>query len=544
MNKTLEFLIAIPVLALIFSGCQKEEDGTGADTNATFRISITSEGSDFARGAVICSSKDAHTTWLAFCTDELDAPVADLVALKIVELQSTGTFESSLQYGNKPVSFTGLQPKTEYKAIVAGVLSDGTVYGNPVAVTFTTDREMGVIELNPDWIVSYDGRDIDSYFTPYDIFHVESSASSDEKFFTSIREESIIAEFNNLATEKDIRDYIEMEVLVVKEQIVDRYQVAWDQLLFEGTSDVEYDMLEPGDYYMTVIGMTDDGEYTGLYTTKKLNIPEPKGSAGYTKWLGTWECRDAENTVNTITVIPAIGDMDAGVSSGNIESAVGFYRITGWQSVDGWYEFPGGLELDLSLTAYYVPQGDTAEPGSDDSEAGAISEALFFYGYDISPVQFSDGYGYVGFYGSTPPVEMAGEDGNPVTMPIAMGGPLAGAAFNTDGTAEVTGVEIQYEDAQGTAQQTAMVGMEYMYAGGDSMVSVFETDVKFPAFPFTMTKVSVSEDNAGDAYGNVVSPASLLSARMPLPVCRTILHQHSDGHFLYNPSASSYRILK
>ena len=70
-------------------------------------------------------------------------PLADLVALKIVELRGEGELESSLQYGNKPVTFSGLEPETEYLAVAAGVLSDGTVYGTPVSVRFTTERQLG-----------------------------------------------------------------------------------------------------------------------------------------------------------------------------------------------------------------------------------------------------------------------------------------------------------------------------------------------------------------------------------------------------------------
>ena len=52
---------AVAGLAIVLSGCEKDGSGSGADTDATFRISITSVESDSARGAVISSARDEQT---------------------------------------------------------------------------------------------------------------------------------------------------------------------------------------------------------------------------------------------------------------------------------------------------------------------------------------------------------------------------------------------------------------------------------------------------------------------------------------------------
>ena len=264
---------AVAGLAIVLSGCEKDGSGSGADTDATFRISITSVESDSARGAVISSARDEQTTWLAFWTDDFTTPLADLVALKIVELRGEGELESSLQYGNKPVTFSGLEPETEYLAVAAGVLSDGTVYGTPVSVRFTTERQLGVIEENPDWSVSYTGRFLDDYYTPYDLFHVDDNASSGEKFFTMFLDKATIDE-NFKDDDAGMKEFIEECVEIVEIEIIQAYAqegitVTWEDLLYDGSTDIEYDISEPGDYYMTVIGMTDEGEYTGLYAARQ-----------------------------------------------------------------------------------------------------------------------------------------------------------------------------------------------------------------------------------------------------------------------------------
>ena len=237
--------------------------------------------SDSARGAVISSARDEQTTWLAFWTDDFTTPLADLVALKIVELRGEGELESSLQYGNKPVTFSGLEPETEYLAVAAGVLSDGTVYGTPVSVRFTTERQLGVIEENPDWSVSYTGRFLDDYYTPYDLFHVDDNASSGEKFFTMFLDKATIDE-NFKDDDAGMKEFIEECVEIVEIEIIQAYAqegitVTWEDLLYDGSTDIEYDISEPGDYYMTVIGMTDEGEYTGLYARETIT---PESSCG------------------------------------------------------------------------------------------------------------------------------------------------------------------------------------------------------------------------------------------------------------------------
>ena len=513
--------VAVAGLAMVLSGCEKDGSGSGADTDATFRISITSVESDSARGAVISSAKDEQTTWLAFWTDDFTTPLADLVALEIVKLQGEGELESSLQYGNKPVTFSGLEPETEYLAVAAGVLSDGTVYGTPVSVRFTTERQLGVIEENPDWSVSYTGRFLDDYYTPYDLFHVDDNASSGEKFFTMFLDKATIDE-NFKDDDAGMKEFIEECVEIVEIEIIQAYAqegitVTWEDLLYDGSTDIEYDISEPGDYYMTVIGMTDEGKYTGLYARETITLKAPAGSDDYNSWLGTWKCEDQDGTVNTITVSAAIGDLDSDDVDIDGESAGGIYIVDGWQAGT-----VAGEEVSAySFSAFFMPAS---------ASAGTTSGSLMFYGYDMMEADFgTSGYGYIGLYG-TAVVSGGGEDGE--DLPLAVPGPLAGAQMNPDGngnTATVTATTVDYDDDEAT-EPVALENMEFMARIAGSMFSLF--DIETPSMPFTMTRV---EEDGGNA-----SSAARLSSGMG----RMSIHAADRAAFICNPSGMSYKMAR
>ena len=497
MNKVFRFLTvsAFSALTMFFSGCEKNEgQSSGPDTSAVFQISIISEESNSAMAAVICSAQNAETTWLSFCTEDLQTPAASLVALKIVEMQALGTLESSLQWGNKPVTYSGLEPKTEYRAIAAGVTADGKVYGQISETGFTTARQLGTIEEYEDWSITYDGRYLDAYFTVYDLLKVEDAGAGEEKFFTMVLDKADVEQnFPNMDKDPEVvREFIETSISYVEEDFRNSYgmnEVPWDEILYQGDSDVEYDYLEAGDYYLTVIGMTDEGEYTGLYARFEFSISAPKGSEGYNRWLGTWLCEDEEGVTAMITISPVVGDQDSQqVDTGIDDAEGGIYSISGWPE---YLDDNDAAQSESPVTAFYV--------GSQ--------EALLFYGYDIMEGNFSGlGYGYYGIYG-TFEIKVPDEDaeGGFTTEPSAHGGPLATGLFTGEGsTAEVTGVEIELEDGS-TATYNSM---KYLFSNGQSMQG---STVQTPAFPFTMTPVQ--EEKAKAAVSGAAGYRSLPALR-------------------------------
>ena len=74
------------LLAMMFTGCEPENAESGTDNNAVFRLSIIETESHGATAAVISNAGSDQNTWLAFCTDDMTTPAADLLAFKIVDI--------------------------------------------------------------------------------------------------------------------------------------------------------------------------------------------------------------------------------------------------------------------------------------------------------------------------------------------------------------------------------------------------------------------------------------------------------------------------
>ena len=157
--------------------------------------------------------------------------------------------EVSVDPNDKPVARTATitvsHPSVDEPAVL-------TVYREACELVFTT---------NPNWTVSYKGRESGEDGT-YDVTSVVSTDT--ERFFTAVYE---VDSYNTYGIEM----IAENEVSSMEYY----YGSAWIQY-FSYTSSIEeqWNLFDPGTYYVIAIGIDDEGNLTGLYQISDPFEPE------------------------------------------------------------------------------------------------------------------------------------------------------------------------------------------------------------------------------------------------------------------------------
>ena len=174
MKKFFRFA-AIAVAAIALLSCEKDPQGgstqkpddgdkPGQTTpeyteNLTFTLEVTEVEADKAKIKVEHNGT-TKDTWYGFATTESDVnkAIADVLAEGNVTLKKNTKTTMTVR---------NLEPETEYTFIAVGIKADGTQYGEPATVMFTTTAEEvpapptptpGEYTINPNWTVTYIGE--------------------------------------------------------------------------------------------------------------------------------------------------------------------------------------------------------------------------------------------------------------------------------------------------------------------------------------------------------------------------------------------------
>jgi hypothetical protein len=95
-------------------------------------------------------------TWYGFATT--NSNVTKAITEKHAELTAAGNIKGLRKQTSFTDTINELAPETEYTYIAFGITADGTLYGQPASIKFTTEREAGKIEETNTWTITYDGR--------------------------------------------------------------------------------------------------------------------------------------------------------------------------------------------------------------------------------------------------------------------------------------------------------------------------------------------------------------------------------------------------
>lgn len=451
------------MLAMTFTGCKTEEQGgDGAITDATFTVSVISAESNSATAAV--TSTNSEATWYCFYTEDLTGNVNDIVAAEVAGLSDVA---SVLRSGNRAVTFEGLQPKTNYRAIVTGLTSDGTVYGTPAVDEFTSGRVVGEIEENTAWEMSYGGRIVyDQTLSISDIVRC-TTTDTQEGYFTMAIDKATFDEY--YSGTNGMEEFIQSCVQQYQD-LIDSYegQIGWDDILIYGSTEDPYSALAAGDWYLFAIGANTDGNYTGLWARAEVNIAAPAENGDYLNYAGTW-AYTLEGEQNPVIITP-LGTTGSEIDGNQIlNDGLGIYQVDGYQGwIDGEPFFP-------SIIALY------------DS-----TEGLAFMCHDVGmSVNTDAGVGSLGIFGTFT------YQGQSTATDYGMGiatGELSGNQITVSGA--------QLYDNAGTPVAT-VESMQFMVFVQNSGYYSFNNPA--PTFPFTLSEYQGGTSSAKAAAPKTVS---------------------------------------
>lgn len=301
-------LAALAAIAVAFVGCGNEKPGpdSGTGTPSTeytqdLQFTLELKEVDVDQAKVVVEHNGTTTdSWYGFATTEtdIDKAIADALAAGDIKLQKKTRYT---------VTVKNLEPETDYTFVAVGVTADGKTYGEPATLEFTTKAE--VVEVgfteNPNWSLAYTGA---QEFQGETYKHTVTVTSTDQnKWFLSSA--WLKEEFDAALDEYGIEGILQYELNAFT-QFVNYYieyyksqgvDVTFADFIYQGTN---WDVVDitPGDWYVIAIGVTDNGELSGLYAISDvITIAEEPATEDYLAWIGTWTFTDANGVSLTAT---------------------------------------------------------------------------------------------------------------------------------------------------------------------------------------------------------------------------------------------------
>ena len=449
MKKIFRFA-AIAVAAIALLSCEKDPQGgstqkpDGGSTNTPtteytedlkFTLEVAEVEADQAKIKVEHNGT-TKDTWYGFATTESDVnkAIADILAEGNVTLKKNTKTN---------VTVRNLEPETEYTFIAVGIKADGTQYGEPATVKFTTAKAEEPTPpapegytVNPNWTVTYIGAgEVDG--KSYE--HVISVNSTDSNtYLTSVVSKSDYDTYGIEAIAESEIAYWTDYVNQFNQANGTNYDLS--ALLYTGSVEEGW-TLEGGEYVALAIGATAAGA-TGYYAASEpFAVVEADLSEGYAAWLGDWTITGANGLTQQVTF-----------SKGKANET---FIMTG-------YEGPDAEGLDVTVN-WIEEEG-----------------CWVIYNQMLGTYNFGQyGPGDVWFLGE-------GEDESIYLneLPICIGGMFE------DGSLGAIGYEETYELEDGTPMTYKVVVMEYIaYLTEHDQLSYLTGTYQtgYPTFPLTFT---------------------------------------------------------
>ena len=472
MKKFFRFA-AIAVAAIALLSCEKDPQGgdtqkpDGGSTNTptteytedlTFTLEVTEVEADKAKIKVEHNGT-TKDTWYGFATTESDVnkAIADVLAEGNVTLKKNTKTTMTVR---------NLEPETEYTFIAVGIKADGTQYGEPATVKFTTAKVEEPTPpapegytVNPNWTVTYIGE----YEQQGKVFeHVVLVESSDTNPFF------ITAWPVDYYEELGIEAIVAAEIEAWEEMLAQYPGATWADIVSAESTMAEA-MIEPEygtKWYAMAIGCDTNGQPTGLYALSEvidlenLGGEEEEPTAEYAAWLGNWTFTGANGVAFDVTM-----------KQGKANKT---YKLAGWEGPES-----EGLDIKVEWMADYGIW---------------VIYAQSFGTYNFGP----SGNGEIWL---APMILSTGNFYPADGVPACLGGTLE------DGSMLVEGYSEELEDGSVIAMETMMylVNLE-----ADGKWYNITSTKEWPTFPLTVTPAtktqSVKEFKGGKKTLNPLAP--------------------------------------
>lgn len=309
---------ALAVVSAVGFGCTPEnksgEEKKNLNENLAFTLEVTEVESDKAKIKVEHNG-ERDDTWYGFATTEsnIDEAVLD----KIDELLEGKESISGLQKStSKTVTVRDLEPETDYTFVAFGLTEEGTYYGIPETVEFTTPRDATKLEETDDWSISYERGENEGETA--ELFTIQCETGK-WFYFTTV---------NKLALEvyeMGVADYVSY-VIDYEIPTLLNYGYAITDLIVDQSYRLANYRMESGDYYALAIGFTEEGKATGYYSVQEFQIVEEVATDEYNQWLGTWVFTDSSVNPTTNEPEPISYEITIQHYDNNF-----MYYVTGWE---------------------------------------------------------------------------------------------------------------------------------------------------------------------------------------------------------------------
>lgn len=438
-------LAALAAGAVLLAGCQEEAAVADRDS-LTFDVRIETVGANDVT-ALVSHNGTEDVTYYAFCYRDFTQGEPMAIENAVAALKESGAAPSEVLTSGSSASVkcTGLQSSAMYRLVVCGLDEDYNVYGTPASVYFNTVEGSVIYEPNPDWIVTYQGKQAASDNSGYgDVIQVTSYGNEEGYFAVVVPAADYQAKGIAACAEEVIA---EREAYFAEQEeagwIVDR-----SEYVYYTTAAYILETGDEGEYVGLAIGVDENFKATGLYAASEPFTPEEvQYSEGYGRWLGDWRIsgtyEDGEGVDQPISY-------DITISYLVPDKA---YIIYGYQNGLNGVELPGvqasfdAMSGNMVFTSSYA--GDRYVDG--------VSYSLYFYATKTS--------------------------GNSLTY-MAGDYTIATAVLNGTNSATVTANE-------GLAQEGGELfgTTEMQYIGFiNNLTSNVTAFTQVPQFPFTMTR--------------------------------------------------------
>lgn len=344
MKKFFKFA-AIAAITAAFVSCTEKpgpeptpEPGPGTTPEYTEDLTFTLEVAEVeADKAKIKVEHNGTTkdTWYGFATTESDVDKA------IADVLEEGNV--SLKKNTKTnVTVRSLEPETEYTFIAVGIKADGTTYGEPATVKFTTAKAEeptppaptpGEYTINPNWTITYIG-DYEQDGKVYNHVITVETTDTNPYFVTAWPVEA----FDQVG----IATVVEEEIKAWEELLAQYPGATWANDILYAESILATVGIDPAygtKWYAIAIGCDTNGNATGLYALSEVIDLENLGGGEdveltpeYAAWLGNWTFTGSNGVAFDVTM-----------KQGKANQT---YKLAGWEGPDA-----EGLDITVEWMA-------------------------------------------------------------------------------------------------------------------------------------------------------------------------------------------------
>ena len=181
-----------------------------------------------------------------------------------------------------------------------------------------------VLRSNPDWTITYDGRQEyeEENGSKTDVEAISLKSQDNEHYYLDIITKD---QFENQYG-KDLLAYLQDELEIVKQNVSD-YNSSFDAETSAGDQTFLFDRMRSGKWRAIAFGVTSGGNLTGDYAVLDFTIKEETPTEDFNKWLGNWKFSGKSKKDGNTDIV-----YNVNISSSDANY---LYTIRGWETGTG-----------------------------------------------------------------------------------------------------------------------------------------------------------------------------------------------------------------